>query len=147
MRLNCVIISALKIIFKILMIVCHFYFIIKLALIFFYKIWIFTFNLLNLVFFFKFCRWSAIIVNCSFKLNCVFDELHSMLSLFNIKFKSSCMVFFSADSMISKMLLFFEKLFIMQYLHSTVNIVNHHFCEKRTIRIVMIIQNKFKFKL
>ena len=147
MRLGHVIISTLKTIFEILMIVCRFLFVTELALIFFCKTWISAFNLKSLVFFFKCCWWSAVIANYSFKLNYVFDELHSVLSSFDIEFKSFCMIFFSADSMISKMSLFFEKLFIMQYLCLIINIMNHHFCEKKTIRIVIIIQNKFKLKL
>ena len=132
---------------KNLMIVCCFLFVVKLALIFFCKIWISKFNLKSLVFFFKCCQRSAVIANCSFKLNCVFDGLHSMLSSFDIESKSSCMVFFSVGSMISKMSLFFEKLSIVQYLCSIIDIVNHHFYEKKTIRIVMIIQGRFKLKL
>ena len=124
------IISTLKTIFEISMTVCCFLFVVKFALIFFYKTWISAFNLKNLVFFFKCCRRSAVIANCSFKLNCVSDGLHSMLSSFDIEFKSFCMIFFSAGSMISKMSLSFEKLFIVQYLRSIVNIANHHFCEK-----------------
>ena len=141
MRLNRVIISMLKTIFEISMTICCFLFVIKLALIFFCKIWIFAINLKNIVFFFKCCWWSAIIVNYSFKLNCVFDELRSMLSLFDIEFKLFCMMFFNVNSMILKMSLFFEKLFIVQYLYLTI------FVKKKTIRIVMIIQNRFKLKL